>query len=488
MQLEGRGDFAKARTVYAALTSLPRRKEGASVVSAFLGVARCERYLLKTRRAVDAAKRALSVALAVAPQERPRVLFFLAGLCNALGLGSEAQAYITEAETSEGYIQLNQLPAWFRARANSESITKYSHRTQIYYNLAYEFAERRKDYDSMKRVLNDFGTEAPSVGLADKQVEFKRRAYELALERVNNWTVYLCAAELAKALFQTGDLVETHVMVAALVKNAAIRHMPNVDVRLTSVGLQVAIARQDSQLLNELLTRSFDKWLEITEEPQLLGPLVAAVHALRTYLGHKMEARKVLESGIRALDNADGAWAALVAAAEFASEATVARARRLLTAMPPTHLVAKAHLILFEALILKRHGSDEEASSKAQEAATAFGLLRWPMHVAKALEIQGHSKEALRIYKRCGATYHVDRLVKNGISRGRPRLSSIDITNRQRTVISLLLEGRTNQQIASDLHVSTSTIDHQLSEIYRRFSVRNRFQLMHEIHNGVVTI
>lgn len=55
------------------------------------------------------------------------------------------------------------------------------------------------------------------------------------------------------------------------------------------------------------------------------------------------------------------------------------------------------------------------------------------------------------------------------------------LTNREKDVVKLLKEGRTNQSIAEELQISINTVKKHLQRIYQIHSVQNRTQLIHKL-------
>jgi DNA-binding NarL/FixJ family response regulator len=51
------------------------------------------------------------------------------------------------------------------------------------------------------------------------------------------------------------------------------------------------------------------------------------------------------------------------------------------------------------------------------------------------------------------------------------------LTKREEEVVMLLKEGRTNQSIAEELHISKNTLKKHLQHIYQKHSVQNRIQM-----------
>ena len=49
-----------------------------------------------------------------------------------------------------------------------------------------------------------------------------------------------------------------------------------------------------------------------------------------------------------------------------------------------------------------------------------------------------------------------------------------DLTNRQKEVMELVSKGKTNQQVADELAISTQTVKNLLSNVYERLETPNR--------------
>jgi DNA-binding CsgD family transcriptional regulator len=57
------------------------------------------------------------------------------------------------------------------------------------------------------------------------------------------------------------------------------------------------------------------------------------------------------------------------------------------------------------------------------------------------------------------------------------------LSNRERDVVQLLLEGKSNKMIASSLGVSSSTVEFHLKNIYEKFQVSSRMELVLKLGN-----
>lgn len=55
------------------------------------------------------------------------------------------------------------------------------------------------------------------------------------------------------------------------------------------------------------------------------------------------------------------------------------------------------------------------------------------------------------------------------------------LSKREKDVVKLLKEGRTNQSIAKELHISINTVKKHLQHIYQKYSVQNRTELLYKL-------
>ncbi|RIX51590.1 LuxR family transcriptional regulator [Paenibacillus nanensis] len=55
------------------------------------------------------------------------------------------------------------------------------------------------------------------------------------------------------------------------------------------------------------------------------------------------------------------------------------------------------------------------------------------------------------------------------------------LTEREREVVSLVVEGLSNADIASRLFVTEATVKKHLRTVYKKINVKNRFQLVKEV-------
>jgi len=69
------------------------------------------------------------------------------------------------------------------------------------------------------------------------------------------------------------------------------------------------------------------------------------------------------------------------------------------------------------------------------------------------------------------------------------RTGFVNLTSRERQIIELVITGRSNDEIAAELHTSRKTIEVHLSRMYERFEVMTRLELaMRADHEGWLEI
>ncbi|HZK19163.1 MAG TPA: helix-turn-helix transcriptional regulator, partial [Treponemataceae bacterium] len=63
-------------------------------------------------------------------------------------------------------------------------------------------------------------------------------------------------------------------------------------------------------------------------------------------------------------------------------------------------------------------------------------------------------------------------------------LKKYDISEREKEIISLLLQGKSNIEIGNSLFISVNTVKSHLKNIYKKMSLKNRLQLVSLIHSS----
>lgn len=146
---------------------------------------------------------------------------------------------------------------------------------------------------------------------------------------------------------------------------------------------------------------------------------------------------------------------------------------------------------------LAAHGDVEAAEASVQHAITVHDRLPMPFERARTQLLLGQlqrrqrrkeaaastMREALAAFEAMGSPLWVRRahaeLARTNVSPSR----DIALTPSEERVAQLAVAGMTNRDIAAKLFISTKTVEHNLTRIYRKLGIRSRAQLGRRIAN-----
>ena len=76
------------------------------------------------------------------------------------------------------------------------------------------------------------------------------------------------------------------------------------------------------------------------------------------------------------------------------------------------------------------------------------------------------------------------RIVKNEKTLSVAFIKDFSITKREQEIITALLDGKSNRELAETLFVSEKTIEAHLANIYRKVGVKNRLELFSRLQSS----
>ncbi len=315
-----------------------------------------------------------------------------------------------------------------------------------------------------------------SFGLHDEARENIEHALRVARE-LNNRHAEECAhATAALCYVLSGDLNAARKALNAVPTTTDNR------VNLTfarAAGTAVGTYLGDDDLVQTWFD-GFDDGLDSVTEIEC-GYGFAEVLARR---GRLIDAQDLLHRVLPECELVRGQVLTLVAVARYGASEDRARAREYLArAAERSDSLERAALALFDALC--GCGVDSERAKRfASEAAAGFRRFGTPLLEAAALEIAADAEAALSLYRRCGATYHVERLSRAGKAAARNEPHVIDeapelaaLSSRERQIVQLAADGRSNLEIARSLSISHKTVEKHLGSAFQKLGVSSRREL-----------
>jgi DNA-binding CsgD family transcriptional regulator len=147
------------------------------------------------------------------------------------------------------------------------------------------------------------------------------------------------------------------------------------------------------------------------------------------------------------------------------------------------------------ALVAAAHGDIDLARTELARALQLHDLFVEPFEHARTLlalgtvERRAQTKRAARgaltdaaaVFGRIGADLWVERAQAELARIGGRRTAGSELTPSERRVVELVVEGRTNREVASALYVSERTVEGHLSRIYGKLGVRSRTELARRV-------
>ena len=143
--------------------------------------------------------------------------------------------------------------------------------------------------------------------------------------------------------------------------------------------------------------------------------------------------------------------------------------------IPEADSASRAYAALAGAILAQRKGDEQRAIALADDAATRYRTLEWPLFEARALEAAGREDQAQRVYERCGASAKMARPPTTPAQA--PGAEASRLSARERAVAGLVAHGLSNAAIAEQLSVSVKTVEKHIAAAFVKLHVRSRAQL-----------
>jgi DNA-binding CsgD family transcriptional regulator len=143
------------------------------------------------------------------------------------------------------------------------------------------------------------------------------------------------------------------------------------------------------------------------------------------------------------------------------------------------------------ALLLAATGDLPGARASIEASVVYLDGLSQPFELGRTLLVRGtierrdrrkrsareSLERALEIFSELGADLWIDRARGELTRIGGRAASSVSLTPTEERIVRLVVEGATNQEVASSLFLSVKTVEWNLSRVYRKLGVRSRVEL-----------
>jgi DNA-binding CsgD family transcriptional regulator len=295
-------------------------------------------------------------------------------------------------------------------------------------------------------------------------INLAQKCFETCILSCREWQMDLGLAFIfyAKLLVTIG---QNDAAREYLTKANAYAMRPFDTLQSTSVAIPLALRSKDAEFLGRFnrpdrLTQAFQDG-----NPTSIGNLAAAFSHLYASQGQHRRAKALLHRALGYIQGFHDNWDALLAIARYGSLKDTATAREVFASRIalPNNEVALATRELFDAYMAQRCKQSDRMRNHGTEAMRRFEALEWHGYADLTRELlQVDSRErTIRSPKRA--------------------LAETPLTPRERQVAELVLKGRTNRDISSELEITENTVEKHLTAIIGRLGVRSRHQLAEAI-------
>jgi DNA-binding CsgD family transcriptional regulator/tetratricopeptide (TPR) repeat protein len=345
--------------------------------------------------------------------------------------------------------------------------------SQADFAIAVAGARELGDREQLVRALNNWADVRLRIGDLGGASELYACALDVARDlRSSRLVAWLIANNAYVALFR-GELALARTL---LLEFLTIDH----DIEIIWIQGQSILYRLGTLLADESLLRlaAIDEAMTRAEALGNRNALaLAAGAALARRIAMGEDAVDLAERVIGQIGgSADVHWFADNVARAVPSVVPAARALLVDLAADPHAEAGPAHLALFDARVALRERRKADAERLSHAAALTFKKLGWAIEEAYAREVRGNVKDAIDLFRRCGAAAEVTRLTTVDQKQPRRR-GETTLTTREREIAGLIGTGKSNREVATALVISERTVETHVQSIYQKFGIGSRREL-----------
>ena len=425
--------------------------------------------------AVAASQKAVALARPLYPVDTIllRALLNLSEYAAMSGDPAQAERCLDAADALEGTATAPETVVYHNARA----VVAFLHGDLAGWRQAAEFAVRGasaiSDPEKYVTTCLNLGSLAGEIGERVLACDYFDRAVEAGdSHSLLSMTSYARLA-YADACYEYGRSADARESLYAVLRSGMDSAM--VRIGIATAGIPIALALGEDSLLKRCDDpATIEPAAESGESPRF-GPLAAAYAQLALANGDTTTAQALLR---RALDMMKDVWSnlrTLVLIARISPLDDVERAGALMrtSAEHRPNERARAFGYLFDAYRAGRAGDLHGQRRCALAAVPLFDRTGSQRPLAETYELLAQADAALGLYREMGSLADVARLERaQEKAAKRPILSP-----REFEIAGHVSDGKSNEEIAAHFTISKRTVEHHMSSIYRKLSIRTRLQL-----------
>jgi DNA-binding CsgD family transcriptional regulator len=428
------------------------------------------------------AHQVLALDLPADSPAKARALLEIAGVRWTEGRLDETAALVAQVERDYTLTDPTALGMYYQQRALVTHAARGFAAALPDFRLGVEHMGASGDAVLYTQVLCNLGNLALLHAHNELALEMLERACATARMGLSESRLHFALGSYARALIRVGRNAEAHCVLDEL------RSM-DVDLADLNALFSVAAMIELSSMFEDdaLVERAMDsdtlpRAFESGDAKRILA-LAGPIALYRWHAGDEEGASALLHEALLVSEGPTWHYPLAVLVAQFGPLTDVPRARRMLK--PPLVLgeqcVIDAFNDLFDAFVARRRGRNGAAAASGRRAAARFAAIGWPYYEAQAREVAGDHSEALQIYDRLGDVRDAKKLRAALRPTQRSGRHAVALTDREREVAALALEGKSNLAISKRLAISVRTVEHHLQVIYGKFGIRSRWQIPHDL-------
>ena len=339
-----------------------------------------------------------------------------------------------------------------------------------------ECAEKLDDAHELFNAFNAAAVMYSEFGEPQKSIDMCERGIEVATKAFLTSDALIGTGNQIQHYFEYGQLptARKHLERASSIPNLS--DMQFLAGMISALGILVGIHQGDAAYVAQVADEAaLEHALAVGSVRMLVASARAELHLLQ---GDVERAQQDFHhaANLSQIRDLSGSW---LFSARFARledllhlrEATAPWSERTFGCGP-------AFVATLESFIAKAQGRSDDARRHATVAAESFATVNSPLFQGLALELAGRRREASTLYRQLGAFGDVARLDAEMPHHGRRDRYSVELSGREREIVKLLTQGKSNKAIAAALVISERTVESHITSIFKKSGVGSRGELI----------